>query len=78
MPYTEVTEDQFKTDTCLITHIPTGAEFRYYLHHESPDAQFSNVNFRKADEVLENGDEYARYDVFDVAMTILKRLWKKR
>jgi|LauGreDrversion4_2_1035121.scaffolds.fasta_scaffold120097_5 hypothetical protein len=53
----------------VVVHVPTGA----YWTANSKCPQLAALYMGKLGSVLENGDEYDRRDVHDVAMTILER-----
>jgi hypothetical protein len=69
MPYTAVEESQFEFTDDGIRHRPTGAFFAIDPGQIMP----KSVNWSRAGDVLENGDDYDRAEIQMIAEILLER-----
>jgi hypothetical protein len=75
MPSTRVSPEQFEVKNDVVIHTPSGAKFTAYPGYAEPH----NVNWGKCGDVLANGDDYGREDVYQWAKKLLReRLQKKK
>ena len=75
MPSTRVSPEQFEVKNDVVIHTPSGAKFTAYPGYAEPH----NVNWGKCGDVLANGDDYRREDVYQWAKKLLsERLPKKK
>ena len=75
MASTRVSQEQFELMDDVVIHTPTGAKFTAYPGEGQPH----NVNWGKCGDLLANGDDYSREDVFQCAKKLLsERLQKKK
>jgi hypothetical protein len=69
MPYTKVKREQFEWQNDRLVHAPTGAAFWWsYPNSESEQIGF---NWAKAGDVLDNGEDYDRGDIMEMAKVLL-------
>jgi hypothetical protein len=68
MAGTKVTREQFEILEDAVIHTPTGARFSAYPGRP----EISNINWGRAGDLLENGDEYRREDVQGMAAQLLR------
>jgi hypothetical protein len=67
--YVAVSTEQFEFGEDEVTHIPTGARFVAYPEIADPHI----VNWGKAGDILDNGEEYERGEIMAMALDILRR-----
>jgi hypothetical protein len=69
MPYAPVDDSQFEFDPHGLRHIPTGAFFSVDPGQVSP----KSVNWSRAGDVLDNGEEYDKAEIKMIAEIILAK-----
>lgn len=68
MAGTQVTREQFEISLDAVVHTPTGARFSAYRGRP----EISNINWGRAGDVLENGEDYRREEVRAIAEQLLR------
>jgi hypothetical protein len=69
MPYAPVDDSQFELDPHGLMHIPTGAFFSVDPGEVTP----KSVNWSRAGDVLDNGDDYDKAEIKMIAEIILAK-----
>jgi hypothetical protein len=70
MRTTKVQQDQFRWDTNLLTHIPTGATFSWkYPNSGSGDAI---INWQHAADVLPTGEQFDPEEIEALARRLMR------
>jgi hypothetical protein len=69
MPYTRVTRDQFEASRNKVLHKPTGVVF---TSTPGVDKEISHVNWSRCGDVLPNGEDYSRAEVYRMAATLMQ------
>jgi hypothetical protein len=80
MKMTPVTREQFEFESNLmVIHKPTGASFSTY-EYDDPENVGSDIkmNWGRAGDVLESGEDYDRGEVGKIAVQAAKRSAKRR
>jgi hypothetical protein len=79
MTITPVRRDQFEFKNDVeIVHVPTGARISTYRYHNPENACSTvKVNWGKAGDRLESGEDYSREEVMQVACALLREQAKK-
>lgn len=63
-----VLREQFELGEDEVVHIPTGARFWAYPEIAEPHG----VNWNRAGDILDNGDQYEQEEIREIAVALLK------
>lgn len=72
---TKPTKDQFEfpdPEQLTVRHKPTGASFSSYRYEDPEQTNIHHLNWGKAGDVLESGEDYDRDEVIALADELLK------